>query len=47
MSTSESNRLIPLGLLMGIGGRIQSDPDEGLLIKGYRVYNKTGDIGIF
>ncbi len=45
MSTSLSNRLLPVGLLKGLGGKM-SRPDESLLIKGYRVYNKTGDIGI-
>ena len=45
MSTSLSNRLIPTGLLKGL--RINpEDPDEKLLINGFRVYNKTGDIGI-
>ena len=45
MGTSVTNRLLPGGLLKGLGGK-QGRPDEGLLIKGYRVYNKTGDIGI-
>ncbi|WP_320674800.1 serine hydrolase [Prochlorococcus sp. MIT 1341] len=45
MSTSVSNRLIPAGLLKGLGVN-EEDPDKTLLIKGYRVYNKTGDIGI-
>ena len=45
MSTSTTNRLIPGGLLRGLGGS-QGQPDYKLLIKGYRVYNKTGDIGI-
>ncbi len=45
MGTSVSNRLLPGGLLMGLGGQ-GSDVDYNLLIKGYRVYNKTGDIGI-
>ncbi len=47
MGTSKTNRLLPGGLLQGLGG----DPRKGnidykLLIKGYKVYNKTGDIGI-
>ncbi len=46
MSTSTSNRLLPGGLLKGLGGASQGDPDYRLLIKGYRIYNKTGDIGI-
>ena len=45
MSTSRSNRLLPGGLLKGLGGT-QGAPDEILLVKGYRVFNKTGDIGI-
>ena len=45
MGTSVTNRLLPGGLLKGLGGR-QGKPDDGLMIKGYRVYNKTGDIGI-
>ena len=45
MSTSTSNRLLPGGLLQGLGSA-QGDPDYNLLIKGYKVYNKTGDIGI-
>ncbi len=44
MSTSVSNRLIPGGLLKGLGGS-QLNPDDGLLLKGYKVFNKTGDIG--
>ena len=44
MATSVTNRLLPGGLLKGLGG--QGDPDSNLLIKGFRVYNKTGDIGI-
>ena len=45
MATSTSNRLLPGGLLKGLGGGTQ-DPDYNLMIKGYKVYNKTGDIGI-
>ena len=45
MSTSRTNRLLPGGLLKGLGGE-QGEPDKSLLQKGYRVYNKTGDIGI-
>ena len=44
MATSVTNRLLPGGLLKGLGG--QGEPDSNLLIKGFRVYNKTGDIGI-
>jgi beta-lactamase class A len=45
MGTSRTNRLLPGGLLKGLGGE-QGDPDDSLMIKGYRVLNKTGDIGI-
>jgi len=45
MSTSTSNRLLPAGILKGLGVS-DMDPDYNLLIKGYRVFNKTGDIGI-
>lgn len=45
MSTSTSNRLIPGGLLKGLNGT-NSEPDYNLMIKGYKVFNKTGDIGI-
>ena len=45
MSTSVSNRLLPGGFLKGLGGK-QGEPDNSLLAKGYRIYNKTGDIGI-
>ena len=45
MSTSRTNRLLPGGLLKGLGGE-QGEPDSSLMVKGYRVYNKTGDIGI-
>ena len=46
MGTSKNNRLLPTGLLRGGLGNERSEPDYSLLIKGYRVYNKTGDIGI-
>ncbi len=47
LSTSLSNRLIPVGLLKGLGRASNTkNPDYRLLIEGYRVYNKTGDIGI-
>ena len=45
MSTSITDTLLPTGLLQGIGGA-QGPPNESLARKGYRVYNKTGDIGI-
>ncbi len=45
MGTSVTNRLLPGGLLKGLGGN-QGEPDDSLMIKGYRVLNKTGDIGI-
>ena len=45
MSTSVTNTLLPTGLLRGLGGA-QGAPDDSLARKGYRVYNKTGDIGI-
>ena len=45
MATSVTNTLLPKGLLQGLGGA-QGAPDESLARKGYRVYNKTGDIGI-
>ena len=45
MSTSITNTLLPRGLLRGLGGR-QGEPDDSLMVKGYRVLNKTGDIGI-
>ncbi len=45
MSTSISNRLLPGGLLKGLGVT-EEEPDKNLLIRGFRVYNKTGDIGI-
>ena len=45
MGTSVTNTLIPRGLMQGLGGE-QGRPDPVLSRKGYRVYNKTGDIGI-
>ena len=45
MSTSITNTLIPDGLLNGLGIN-QGNSDYKLLIQGFRVYNKTGDIGI-
>ena len=45
MGTSVTNTLLPKGLLRGLGGQ-QGAPDDSLMIKGYRVLNKTGDIGI-
>ena len=45
MGTSVTNTLLPRGLLRGLGGQ-QGEPDDSLMIKGYRVLNKTGDIGI-
>ena len=44
LSTSKTNSLLPGGLLKGLGGT-KGDTDYKLLIKGYRVFNKTGDIG--
>jgi beta-lactamase class A len=45
MGTSRTNTLLPLGLLMGLGGD-SADPDSDLLAHGVTVLNKTGDIGI-
>ena len=45
MGTSRTNTLLPLGLLMGLGGD-SADPDSDLLGHGVTVLNKTGDIGI-
>ncbi len=45
MSTSVTNKLIPDGLLKGLGIS-HGNSDYKLLIEGFRVYNKTGDIGI-
>ena len=45
MGSSVTNTLLPTGLMQGLGGA-QGAPDSTLASKGYRVYNKTGDIGI-
>jgi beta-lactamase class A len=45
MGKSRTNTLLPLGLLMGLGGD-SADPDSELLARGVTVLNKTGDIGI-
>ena len=45
MGTSRTNTLLPLGMLMGLGGD-SADPDSALLAHGVTVLNKTGDIGI-
>ena len=45
MGKSRTNTLLPLGLLMGLGGD-SADPDSDLLTYGVTVLNKTGDIGI-
>ena len=45
MGRSRTNTLLPLGLLMGLGGD-SADPDSDLLGYGVTVLNKTGDIGI-
>ena len=45
MSKSKTNTLIPSGILRGLG-KNALDIDYYLSIKGYSVYNKTGDIGI-
>jgi beta-lactamase class A len=45
MGTSRTNTLLPLGLLMGLGGD-SANPDSDLLGHGVTVLNKTGDIGI-
>ena len=45
MSTSITNTLIPDGLLYGLGIS-GGNSDDKLLIQGFKVYNKTGDIGI-
>ena len=46
MSTSKPNSLIPQGILQGLDSQKQDDEDYLLSLKGYKVYNKTGDIGI-
>ena len=45
MSKSITNTLIPKGILQGMGKQ-SSDIDYHLSIRGFTVYNKTGDIGI-
>lgn len=45
MATSVTNTLIPTGLMQGLGGS-QGPADASLARMGYRVLNKTGDIGI-
>ena len=45
MGTSVTNTLLPTGLMQGLGGS-QGEPDSSLARQGYRVLNKTGDIGI-
>jgi len=44
MATSQTNTMIPAGLLKGLG-KSSNDPDAELLSQGITVYNKTGDIG--
>ena len=46
MSTSLSNNLIPKGVLKGLKIDKPGNIDYNLLIEGFRVLNKTGDIGI-
>ncbi len=46
MRTSSTNSLLPEGLLRGLGTTNTRNADYSLMIKGYSVYNKTGDIGI-
>jgi beta-lactamase class A len=47
LSKSNTNTLIPMGLLKGLGkGQTNTDPDDDLLADGITTYNKTGDIGI-
>ena len=45
MGRSRTNTLLPLGMLMGLGGD-SATPDSELMAHGVTVYNKTGDIGI-
>ncbi len=45
MRNSKTNTLIPSGILRGLGKEAE-DIDYHLSLKGYTVYNKTGDIGI-
>ena len=44
MKSSQTNTLIPSGILKGLKKRA-ADIDYQLLLNGYVVYNKTGDIG--
>jgi beta-lactamase class A len=44
MATSQTNTMIPAGLLKGLG-KSSNDPDAELHSQGISVYNKTGDIG--
>tara|TARA_Y100001968_G_C19368901_1_gene724033 strand:+ start:95 stop:1183 length:1089 start_codon:yes stop_codon:yes gene_type:complete len=46
MSTSKPNTLIPRGILRGLNYERKNNSDYHLSVKGYKVYNKTGDIGI-
>ncbi len=47
LATSNTNTLIPAGLLKGLGKpEAGADPDDELLADGITAYNKTGDIGI-
>ncbi len=47
LAKSNTNTLIPMGLLTGLGkGKEGADPDDDLLADGITTYNKTGDIGI-
>jgi hypothetical protein len=47
LSKSNTNTLIPMGLLKGLGkGQTSTNPDDDLLAAGITTYNKTGDIGI-
>lgn len=45
MSKSNTNTLIPSGILRGLGME-HKDTDYYLSLKGYLIHNKTGDIGI-
>tara|TARA_Y100001968_G_scaffold218310_1_gene200993 strand:- start:16097 stop:17146 length:1050 start_codon:yes stop_codon:yes gene_type:complete len=45
LSSSKSNNMLPKAILTSLG-EDDGDIDYKLSIKGYRVYNKTGDIGI-
>tara|TARA_Y100001968_G_scaffold316077_1_gene343449 strand:+ start:15128 stop:16234 length:1107 start_codon:yes stop_codon:yes gene_type:complete len=46
MENSKPNTLIPQGVLKGLDLQMKDDVDYLLSVKGYKVYNKTGDIGI-